>query len=250
MLCFHGVGQNGYSCFQPFEKYLGDTYTIYAFDLPFHGQNVVSKELIHSEDISKQQWQQLLQTFLTDHGIQQFDIAGFSIGGRFALATIESFSAQIEKAYLIAPDGVYEHPIYSIASRFGPARSVYRSLMKRPQRLQKLLSWVEKLNIFPSKLITFSKNMVSTPERRTVVYNSWIAFRNLKFDITRLYRNHIAGKIELYLFVGSNDQLLTSVQVKKLSQLLPQKNFILLPCGHSKIVEQTAKFLMLKRSDE
>ena len=249
LLCFHGVGQDGYTCFLPFEQYLGDVYTIYAFDLPFHGQNAGSRELIHSEYISKKQWKLLLQTFLTNHDIQQFDIAGFSIGGRFALATIESFSAQIEKAYLIAPDGIYEHPVYAVASRFAPARFTYRSLMKQPTTLQKLLNWIGKLNIFPSKLITFSKNMISTPEKRTVIYNSWIGFRNLKFDIPGLYRTHIAGKIEVYLFVGSNDQLLTSEQVKKLSHLLPQKNFIVLPCGHSKIVEQAGKFLMQEISN-
>lgn len=243
LLCFHGVGQDGYSCFQSFEKYLGSLYTIYVFDLPFHGRNTTSINLLHSESISKKNWKSVLQKFLSDEHIQQFDVAGFSIGGRFALATIESFSPQIRRAYLMAPDGIHEHPVYSFVTRFAPARTVYRSIITRPATLFRLLTFIEKLHLIPSKVIQFSRNMVETEEKRTTVYNSWIGFRDLKFDIPALYEASIKGKIQLYLFVGKNDQLLPVDSLRKLSALLPPDRFIILPCGHSKVVEQTAKYL-------
>ena len=56
LLAFHGIGQEGISCFGTFEKHLGSYYTIYAFDLFFHGKSNASDEQL----ITKESWAKLI----------------------------------------------------------------------------------------------------------------------------------------------------------------------------------------------
>jgi len=63
LLAFHGIAQDGASCFQPFEAHLGNVYTIYAFDLFFHGESISSK----NELVSKELWRSIVQRFVAEY---------------------------------------------------------------------------------------------------------------------------------------------------------------------------------------
>ena len=94
LLAFHGAGQTGQECFQSFADHLGSYYTVYAFDLFFHGQSLGLYGTDNFSDrdvVDKHSWELFIQTFLDEKQIDQFDVAGFSLGGRFALATTECF---------------------------------------------------------------------------------------------------------------------------------------------------------------
>lgn len=240
LLAFHGIGQDGISCFQPFANHLGDHYTIYAFDLFFHGK---SADLEHIDLVTKDVWAQTMNTFLTKENISRFDVAGFSMGGRFALATLETFSDRINKAFLIAPDGVSEHPLYTLASRFAPTRYLFRWLMHNPNLLFKTAAILQKAGIIHSSLHRFTLQVLNTPEKRYSIYNSWVAFRRLHYDITLLYETARSSHVDLHLFIGKYDKLLKAKNVKELSKLLPADKSILLQSGHAKLVEKAADYL-------
>jgi pimeloyl-ACP methyl ester carboxylesterase len=253
LLAFHGIGQDGLSCFRPFTKTLGNYYTIYAFDLYFHGkysQTLNAEVFVNDEFITKDNWKEFIQEFLFKENISRFDVAGFSIGGRFALATLESFSSQINKAFLIAPDGISEHPLYTLASRFLPARYFFRWLMQNPNLLFMAANVLQKYGLIHSSLYRFTQNLLNTPEKRQTIYNSWVAFRELHFDIQLLYQKILTSRIDLYLFVGKYDKLLKVSAVQKLSDLLPGDKFIILQSGHSQLVEKTADHLQKLRSGD
>ena len=245
LLAFHGIGQDGLSCFQPFTEKLSDYYTIYAFDLFFHGKSIETSDadFSKSELITKEIWTQTIRRFLLNENISRFDVAGFSMGGRFALATLETFSDQIDKAFLIAPDGVSEHPLYTLASRFSPTRKLFHWLMQHPEILFKTAGALQKIGIVHSSLYRFTKHVLNTPEKRLSIYSSWVAFRKLHFDIPVLYQTVKSQEIKLYLFIGKYDKLLPPSAVKKLSGLLPVENYLVLQSGHSMLVEKTAALL-------
>ncbi|TDE13788.1 alpha/beta fold hydrolase [Dyadobacter psychrotolerans] len=245
LLAFHGIGQDGLSCFQPFTEKLSDYYTIYAFDLFFHGKSIetFAADFSKSELITKKIWTQTIRHFLHKENISRFDIAGFSMGGRFTLATLETFADQIDNAFLIAPDGVSEHPLYTLASRFAPSRKLFRWLMQRPQLLFKTAGALQKIGIVHSSLYRFTKHVLNTPEKRLSIYSSWVAFRKLHFDIPALYQTIEKQEIKLYLFIGKYDKLLPPSAVKELSDLLPVERYFILQSGHSLLVEKTAALL-------
>ncbi|GGM72657.1 hypothetical protein GCM10010967_00200 [Dyadobacter beijingensis] len=239
LLAFHGIGQDGASCFAPALKSLGTHYTIYAFDLPFHGQNSHSP----FEVISKAEWRQRIQHFLNTNSIIRFDIAGFSIGGRFALATLEAFPENIDYAFLIAPDGVSEHPMYTLATRIPPARWVYGWLMRHPGVFFPGVHVARTLKLASKSLVRFTQQVLNTPEKRQTTYRSWVAFRHLKFDIPALVKTVHAHEVKVYLFAGVYDSLLKPKAVGKLAELLPPNQYIELKSGHTRLVEHAAAWI-------
>ncbi|MBC7893637.1 MAG: alpha/beta hydrolase, partial [Sphingobacteriaceae bacterium] len=100
LLAFHGMGQSG-AAFSSLGTVLGDTFTTYAFDLFFHGE---SSGL--NEPLSKPFWAELLRRFLAEKKVERFSVAGFSLGGRLALATLETLYDRIDEVILVAPDGL------------------------------------------------------------------------------------------------------------------------------------------------
>jgi len=244
LLAFHGIGQTGLTCFESFSKQLEDHYTIYAFDLFFHGQ---SKGIHGNDDFSEQNilsktlWKKLISDFLEENRIDRFDIAAFSMGGRFALATLEEFSNKIDNAFLIAPDGVSEHPLYTLASRFWPTRKLFHWVLQNPDTLIKSANVFEKLGLIHKSLIRFTQFMLADPQRQETIYRSWLAFRMLKFDVTRIYQK--LNGTTVYLFIGKYDKLLKAKDVKKLSILLPKEQYFLIPAGHGNLVEKAADII-------
>lgn len=239
LLAFHGIGQDGLSCFQPFADNLGHYYTIYAFDLFFHGKNAITPS---TDLVTKDLWTDLIRDFLTEKNISRFDIAGFSMGGRFALTTLESFMDRIDQAYLIAPDGVSEHPLYTLASRYVPSRKLFHWLMQNPQGLLKTADLLQKVGIVNSSLFRFTKHVLNTPQKRHTIYSSWVAFRKLHFNIPALYKATRTHHVDIYLFIGKYDKLLKAEHVRKLAQLLPPDRYILLTSGHAQLVEKAAVY--------
>ena len=239
LLAFHGIGQDGIACFSAVEKSLGEHYTIYAFDLPFHGQNSDAP----FEVISKTAWKESIQSFLNQNYITRFDITGFSIGGRFALATLEAFPQNIDNAFLIAPDGVSEHPMYTLATRIPPARWIYGWLMRHPGVLFPGVQVARTLQLASKSLVRFTRQVLNTAEKRQTIYRSWVAFRDLRFDIPALVKTANANHIRIYLFAGVYDSLLKPKAVRKLAGLLPKNQYIELKSGHTRLVEHAAAWI-------
>jgi len=239
LLAFHGIGQDGSSCFAPILQSLGKHYTIYAFDLPFHGQNADAP----FEVISKADWKQSIQHFLQTNNIARFDITGFSIGGRFALATLEAFPESIDHAFLIAPDGVSEHPMYALATRIPPARWAYGWLMRHPGVFFPGVRVARTLQLASKSLVRFTQQVLNTPEKRQTIYRSWVAFRDLRFHIRALVKTANANGVTIYLFAGVYDSLLKPKAVKKLAELLPENQYIELKSGHTRLVEHASTWI-------
>lgn len=239
LLAFHGIGQDGSSCFAPILASLGIHYTIYAFDLPFHGQHGDAP----FEVILKAEWKKSIQEFLKETNITRFDITGFSIGGRFALATLEAFPENIDNAFLIAPDGVSEHPMYTLATRVPPARWIYGWLMRHPGVFFPGVHVARTLKLASKSLVRFTQQVLNTPEKRQTIYRSWVAFRDLRFDIPALVKTANANQVTIYLFAGVYDSLLKPKAVRKLAELLPQNQYIELKSGHTRLVEHAAAWI-------
>lgn len=239
LLAFHGIGQDGSSCFAPILASLGSHYTIYAFDLPFHGHHSDAA----FEVISKADLKDSIAHFLNQNNISRFDITGFSIGGRFALATLEAFAGSIDHAFLIAPDGVSEHPMYALATRIPPARWIYGWLMRHPGVFFPGVRVARTLKLASKSLVRFTQQVLNTPEKRQTIYRSWVAFRDLRFDIPALVKAANTNGVKIYLFAGVYDSLLKPKAVKKLAELLPENQYIELKSGHTRLVEHAAAWI-------
>ena len=249
LLAFHGIGQD-FLCFQHFAETFGDVYTIYAFDLPFHGKSIVDNvnQLSQNEVITKSIWKDYLTTFLTENKIETFSVIGFSMGGRFTLATVEAFPKRIESMTLVSPDGISEHPIYAFATRFSLTRKVFKYVIFQEDKLLSFTKFFAKMRIVPESSIRFAHRMLDTPTKKKQVFQSWTGFRYLKFNLKKLAEQINNENIKVTIFTGKYDTILPSEKVLPLATKLPNVQLITLEAGHTKILDKVVEYL--KKNDK
>lgn len=237
LLAFHGMGQD-FSCFQKFAQIFGNKYTTYLFDLPFHGKSEVDESII-----TKEIWKEYLTQFLQENQIQNFSIISFSMGGRFALATLEAFSNRIENAVLLAPDGISEDQFYYGATRFSFTRTIFKKVLKNNHKFHGLAGLLSRIGIVHKSILKFAKMMVDTPKKQEQLYQSWVGFRTLNFDIKKLVQLINNQEINVQIFMGKYDKLLPIHNVYPLTKNLKNVELIMLESTHGRLVEKTIEYL-------
>ncbi len=242
LLAFHGIGQTGRDCFLPFEMLLGNDYTIFAFDLPYHGRSDW-QPTGNPEVIEKNQWKYFIEQFLQKNNIASFDVAGFSIGSRFALATAEAFPEKTENLLLMAPDGLYLHPLYRVATHNTITRLCFRLGMKYPELILVPTRLLKSTGVFPASVLRFAGHMLSSEKKRDQIFYGWTAYRKLCFNMKKLYPLFVENQVNIRLFLGQNDFVIPYKKLSKETVLLSDGQIQLFPCGHFNLVNHTAKYL-------
>jgi pimeloyl-ACP methyl ester carboxylesterase len=237
LLAFHGMGQD-FSCFQKFAQAFENQYTTYLFDLPFHGKSEVNEIVI-----TKEIWQEYLTKFLQENQIKNFSIIAFSMGGRFALATLEAFPERIENALLLAPDGVTEDPFYYGATRFNFTRNIFKKVLKNNHKFHGFAGLLTHIGIVHESVLKFAKMMVDTPEKQKQLYQSWIGFRSLRFDNEKVAQLINNQEINIKIFIGKYDKLLPVHNVYPLTKYLKNAELIMLESTHGRLVEKVIEYL-------
>lgn len=238
LLLFHGFGQD-HQVFNDLIRTHGDQYTFYAFDLFFHGKSAWN----HGEQpISKECWKDCLHSLLKAQNLKRFSVAGFSLGARFALATVEGFASQIDQVFLMAPDGIRPSLWYRLATEVLPMRIFFRSMIGHPKRFFSLTRLARGSGLVDKGVIRFAESQMNTEERRAKVYYSWVVFRQLSYHWSALARliNHY--DLPVTLIVGENDNVITASDTHRFSRRLKHSKTIVLKTGHhgliSKIVSE------------
>lgn len=237
MLGFHGIGQD-HRCFLPMVEVLKGQYTFYLFDLPFHGQSPA----LTSEKLTLQEWKAFLEDFLSTNKIGEFSIMGFSMGGKFALATLQLFSERIESCWLLAPDGITESPWYRLATHFWLSKNMFRFFVSHVSHFKKLANLLMKIGLVEKSTVKFVETTLSTPEQRERVYRSWIGFSLIQADMKQIAQLVRENKIDLKVFLGKHDALLPPHYVFPLTNRLPELNPIVLKTGHHRLIEKVAEW--------
>lgn len=238
LLAFHGFGQNS-SYYEAFGKNLGDLYTVYSFDLFYHGNSFWHSR---SEPLRKSDWKNIIEHFLDQHGIQKFVVSGFSMGGKFTLATIEAFSERIQQIIFIAPDGIKTLFWYNLATYPGAFQKYFRAMIVRPKYFYKLLKTVNRLGLVHKSVLKFANSQMDTRKKRRRVYYTWVIFRLLKFNMKRIAELINEKKIPTYMSLGTYDRIITQENMMVLLKELEDYEMILLKKGHNTLIEDTAQY--------
>ncbi|WP_460671372.1 alpha/beta fold hydrolase [Larkinella ripae] len=238
-MAFHGIGQD-HRAFEPLARALEGRYALYAFDLFFHGANPPE---VADDVLTKPAYRDLIQAFLDQHRINRFAVLGFSMGGRFALATAEAFASQIDELILLAPDGITVSPWYRMATSTGFGRRIFRYLLKHMPLLHRLGHFFLSVGFINRSALKFAKNTLSTPEQRESVYNSWVYFRKLHFNYQALGTLFNQQPMRIRFFVGYHDQILPVSFLTPLTRRLHSYELTVLKTGHNRLIEKVTKLL-------
>ncbi len=246
MLAFHGYGQSS-AYYEPMEQALGNDYTIYAFDLFFHGNSDLHKNYL---PLTKEYLAGMILHFLEKEGIENFALMGFSMGGKFALSLVEQMPERVQELYLIAPDGIKTSFWYNIATYPGWMQQLFKRTVLKPNLFFKLLDALHKYNMVHKSLIRFARYQMDSTEKRLRVYRSWIGFRELSFDIRKIVKLLNKYNVPVTMFLGEYDQIIESKRVGVFVKSLDQGELIILKTGHSHLLQDVAAMLHQKRISE
>ncbi len=238
LLAFHGFGQHrGY--FGALAEALGPTHSVYAFDLFFHGQSTLRAR---SGTLAKTHWTELLELFLRQHGVTRFGLLGFSMGGKFVLATLEAMPERIIRVVLLAPDGIKTSFWYSLATYPGWTDRFFRHLTVKPGAFRDLARLFRRLRLVDKGVLRFAESQMNTREQRLRVYWSWTTFRELHFDLERIATLLNGYRIPLVMYLGQYDRIITHRNMKRLLDRVPHHQLVVLPAGHNRLIADVATY--------
>lgn len=238
LLMFHGFGQDNKS-FHSLSSVLSAQYTAYVFDLYFHGQSHWG----HGESpLEKEHWRETVQEFLKENNIEEFSLAGFSLGGKFVFATLEAFPEKIKGIILLAPDGIKTSFWYSLATYPVLFRKIFRSMIHHPERFQAIVKMLHGWGVLDKGLLKFAQFQMNSEEKRNRVYNSWVVFRHLHFNLDKIARLMNEHKIPLTLIVGQYDKVIKPKSMERLLKKLDNYVFETPEVGHTGLVAESGTY--------
>ncbi len=237
LLAFHGFGQTQ-AHFDPLVRQLSESFVIYSFDLFYHGQSFWNHK---EQPLTKHYWKKLLENFLIQQKIETFALAGFSMGGKFVLATLEGFADRISDIILMAPDGIKTSFWYSLATYPAWTRRIFRGIVVHPRRFQQLARWMRHLRLVDKGVVRFAQSQMNTREKRHRVYYSWMVFKDFSFDIAQVAALINRYSIPTVVFLGKYDRIITARNLQRLLKHIPHR-LVILEVGHSRLIEAVADY--------
>ncbi len=238
LLAFHGFGQSG-RVFEPFRREVGRQFTVLAIDLFFHG----GSRYAGAELLTKTDWQRLVRAFLDARGVNRFSLMGYSLGGRFALATAEAFADRLDGLILIAPDGITRNVWYRLATGSAAGRSLFRLGLRHLPVLHGIGNALVRLGLLNRTAMRFVNVSLSTPQQRRLVDQIWTRFRFIRPDLSRLGQLLNQPSVKVWLFVGAFDRIVPGSSVLPLTNRLKRYQLIILKTGHNHLIELAANSL-------
>lgn len=221
---FHGFGQDA-TVFQELATlYTSRGYTVYSFDLFFHGESVWSFE---KRNISKEYLQSLFNKFCQINSIHSYSIVAFSIGARFALTLAEPEITKVNRLMLLAPDGIVNSRIYSIVTAPFGLRGLFKFTVRYPGVYFGLLNLLRAIRCIDSTSYRLAQSQMQTRDQRRRVYNSWIYFKGLKSDYRRIFE-----RTSTVVFVGEGDKIIKPKAISKRVQKCQQVTFLQVKSAH------------------
>lgn len=229
LVAFHGYGERS-SLFLPLARKLPDRFTLYAIDLPIHGQSRWRGKKIIGEDFI---W--IVREILKKEDAVRCSLMGFSLGGRIALYLVEKVPHLVNHIYLIAPDGIVSSGIYRSIQRVPDTikRLTFRFLVNSwSARLAKRLylrGWLNHHNY------RFSEVHFATRQKRRRLLIYWMALND--FDpnwklVREIIKKH---QIKMRVFLGTHDEVIPTAAGRVLTEGVDDAEVVFINSNHKQI---------------
>lgn len=239
MITFHGFGQEA-RVFNGFATSVGQQYTVYSFDLFYHG---MSSRTVDTP-LSKALWSASFNQFCIKESITTFEALGFSFGGRFALASMMTRPLQCKKLHLLAPDGINSSFWYELATAPGISDRIFKRLLERPTYLFRFIRSVQQLRLMPPGASKFALSQLETQEQRDLIYLTWTMFKPLKYSQELLAGTINRFGIKTIMYLAKYDQILPGDKLSKFASQLDYHQKFVIPCGHEQLIAKSIPFFI------
>lgn len=240
VLCFHGYAEEG-TVFEFLESHVGDRYSFFAIDLPFHGQTQWNEGL----DFTPADLQQITEAILAQNNFSSnpagLSLVGFSLGGRAALSLYQACPDPINKLVLLAPDGLKVNFWYRLSTRTAPGRGLFAWTMKHPGWFFGLLKLINRIGLVNASIFKFVNYYIGNTEARLRLYQRWVSLRRLKPSLTRIKQLIRRQHSSVRLLYGRYDRIILPVRGEKFCKGIEEHCTLkVINCGHQVLQEKHA----------
>ena len=246
LLCLHGFGEEA-ETFSFLEKYLTEEFTIYAIDLPWHGQTKWNTNLTFPvKDLIA-----VLQLMIPNFENRSIQLLCFSMGGRAGLSLLERIPEKFEKAVLLAPDGLHVSPWYWFATQTWLGNGLFRYTMKHPQWFGFIVDRMNRRKWINSSVAKYVHYYIDEQKVRDDLYRIWTTMRKFRPDLKQIKRKLTEHRIPLHLVFGSYDRVIPPKNGYRFQNESKQWIHVHeLQSGHLLLKEKHAAFIISLLNDE
>jgi pimeloyl-ACP methyl ester carboxylesterase len=238
LVAFHGFGLSGQAFAGLAAAFPG--HTLYCPDLFFHGQSHWEGSL---HGLGLAQWQRLFTTWLAQQGLADFDLLGYSLGGRLALVTYALLPAQVGCLWLVAPDGIKPNAWYRLATRYPLLHGLFGYVTAPQTNLFHRAVGLARPWLAPG-LRRLAEQQMSQPALRARVYRTWMLYRHLEPDLRQVARLARQHGTPVRVFTGTQDWLVRAPHLAGWLKNLPTAQATELQSGHHRLLEALAAYLL------
>jgi pimeloyl-ACP methyl ester carboxylesterase len=235
LCCFHGYGEDAYS-FLFLENSLGIDYTLIAIDLPYHGKTEWNEKTAFTPGDLQQVINDIIPLEL-----QTISLLGYSMGGRISLALLQEIPSRIDRAVLVAPDGLHSNFWYWFSTQTGAGNKLFNYTMKNPHWFFGGMKFLRGLNLLNKSIFKFAHSYLDDAMERSLLYSRWTTMRRFlprPAAITSALRKH---HIPLRMLFGSYDRIIVSQRSAKLDQQNDTVQVKTIRAGHQLLKQKYAK---------
>jgi len=237
LLCFHGFGQD-HKVFSDLFKKVKKEFTIYSFDVFFHGRS----EWKHKEkSLLPSDWFKIMELFFENESINEFEVMGFSMGGKFAMITGQQFPVKTNHLHLLAPDGIKMHFSYRMSTFLLPLRKLFKTQIENPVIFNELVKMSKSLKLMDNYTLRFAETQMKTQQQRQLVYNSWVVFRHFMPDLKKLGTHINDSKFDATFYIGKYDKVIDEKAINPFVKILHKPKIKLIESGHSNLIRAVAE---------
>ena len=244
MLAFHGFGMKG-TQFSVLENAFAERYTIYSFDLFFHGQT----ELLDSslgvirEGLSSSEFGSYMAKFIQKKGLEKVSLLSYSMGALMALSIIEHIPDKIKSAFFIAPDGIQPNKLLQLGSRNLIINRIFYKLVYSPKTVDLILNSLLKYRYIDDPLHRILQGEFGTEATRLTCYQAITYHASLRFNKTKLAAIINKSGIETHFYFGKTDRLFPPSIGKEFCAMLKNSSLNILNTGHELVNKELGELI-------
>ena len=236
VICLHGYGEDAQK-FAFLEKSLGNQFSFYCINLPFHGEtNWQSTEALSPAELSG-----IIEKIIEgDTENSPCFLLGYSLGGRIALSLYEQNPKKYSKLILLAPDGFTVNPWYWFATQTTVGNKLFRFTMKNPGWFFSLAKKLNQWKIINDSVFKFAHYYIDDANARELLYKRWTVLKNFKPDLAKIKTLAKENGTKVFLFYGRFDRIILPRKGKQFCSTIGNLGSVtILPAGHQLLNEKS-----------
>lgn len=230
LLAFHGFGGTG-NDWSVFEKELGIDFTIYAFDIFYHGKSKID-DAIDKPNFGKAELSEIVEAFMNVKKLNRISLIGYSLGGKLCLCLVEMLPGKIHNVFLMAPDGIKIGFWNKFVSQTKVGHLVFKQVVKNPKPALTLLKLLKKGKMIHHKVNSFVQIQLEEEHNRSRILKMWLLFKDLIPNKTRIQKHIFRYNINFVMFFGRYDLIIPVKLGKQFQKGLKKPALHILECGH------------------